>query len=138
MERSDAGLLERAVDVAPAFADALCVLPADGASSPEPGAALALVSAAERALADGARSARAKPGDGRVAHRHHAESGGKNQSSTSSVAISFMQGECWNMVIRTHLSDRGSNRVAPKNDSLKRRRSIGRMAALITLSRISA
>src|SRR5512143_809674 len=54
MERSETGLLERAVDVLPALEDALRRLPPDESASPDPDAALALVSAAERALAAGA------------------------------------------------------------------------------------
>ena len=53
MERSATALLESAADPLPVLADALRMLPADGEAPPEPGAALALVSAAERALAAG-------------------------------------------------------------------------------------
>ena len=53
MESSETALLEGALDPHSALADALRALPDDGASSPESGAALSLVSAAERALAGG-------------------------------------------------------------------------------------
>ncbi|HEY4914429.1 MAG TPA: hypothetical protein VIJ91_11000, partial [Candidatus Dormibacteraeota bacterium] len=53
MERSATALLENAADPLPVLADALRMLPAGGEAPSEPGAALALVSAAERALAAG-------------------------------------------------------------------------------------
>ena len=53
MERSETVLLESAADPLPVLADALRMVPADGAAPPEPGAALAVVSAAERALTAG-------------------------------------------------------------------------------------
>src|SRR5450759_1027058 len=53
MERSATALLENAADPLPVLADALRMLAADGAAPPEPGAAFALVSAAEHALAAG-------------------------------------------------------------------------------------
>ena len=53
MERSETALLEGVADPLPALADALGMLPADGATPPDSGAALDLVAAAERALAGG-------------------------------------------------------------------------------------
>src|SRR5665811_39969 len=53
MERSATVLLESATDPVPVLAEALRILPADDGVPPEPGAALALVSAAEHALAAG-------------------------------------------------------------------------------------
>ena len=43
--------------------------------------------------------------------------------------ISLGSGAFWNMVMRTQRSDFGSKRVAPKQASLQRNRSIGRMPA---------
>lgn len=60
------------------------------------------------------------------------------QSSAASFGISSGKGAPWNMLIRSQRSDRGSNFVAPKNDSLARRRSSGSIASEIVLSRISA
>ena len=53
MERAETALLEGAVDLLPVLLDALRMLPPDGAAPLLPGAALSLVSAAERALTAG-------------------------------------------------------------------------------------
>src|SRR5690606_37442090 len=76
--------------------------------------------------------------DGHVHRQCHSSIGGSAQSSGSLEWSSSGNGACWYITILTQRSDFGSNRVAPKNESLQRRRSIGRTAASIRLSRISA
>ena len=74
-------------------------------------------------------------------HRHldlvernsHGAKGHRSQSASGSSG----KGLPWNKVMRTHRSDRGSKRAAPKKASLHRRMSIGRIDASIRLSRIS-
>src|SRR6516165_6241720 len=57
--------------------------------------------------------------------------------SVSQDASSSGKGAPWNSVMRNHLSERGSKRVAPKKASLQRKMSIGRSSAPIRLPQIS-